>query len=168
MINPPANTIPLYKIAKGEYVTFSWYYDTNVIATPTALTAHAIGDNKYTYPVGPTDGVIRGNATQLTWDPWSWNQHNPTQKLAEATYTLTMWDERGETAPRKPGRMAPFGNLKFVMYTPQPYTPLESGWSCPGCNSASSWRQATHPAVVSATATLLIVLLSGFTILRGR
>jgi hypothetical protein len=100
---------------------------TSVIATPTHLTVSAICDNGNTYPVGPTDGIIPGTATQVVWDLYAYQQANPNKPLAQATYTLTMWDDRGPTAPVRPGYLQQNSALRFALYTPEAYTPINSG-----------------------------------------
>lgn len=115
-----------FKIASGQLITFGWNM-TSVLVTPTHLTVSAVCDNGNTYPVGPTDGVIPGTATTVVWDPFSYDQANPTKPLAQASYTLHIWDERGPDAVRAAGFMQPNSALKFALYTPQPYTPISSG-----------------------------------------
>lgn len=96
--------------------------------TPTHLTVSAVcKDNGVTYPVGPTDGVIDGTATQVIWDVYSYQQSHPEQPLAVATYTLSIWDDRGPTASVEAGFFSPNGNLQFALYTPQTYTSLGDG-----------------------------------------
>jgi hypothetical protein len=86
-----------------------------------------VADNGNTYPVGPTDGVIPGDATQVVWDIYSYQQNNPNMPLAQGTYTLNIWDDRGSAATMRGGYLSPFDGMEFAMYTPQPYTPLADG-----------------------------------------
>lgn len=123
---PATSSNAFYKIASDSPVTFGWNF-TSLIITPTHLTISAICENGNTYPVGPTDGVIDGTATEVVWDVFSYQQANPGTPLAVATYTLTIWDDRGPTATRAGGLFNPNSNLEFALYTPQPYTPLASG-----------------------------------------
>ncbi|KNZ73291.1 hypothetical protein J132_08063 [Termitomyces sp. J132] len=51
------------------------------------------------------------------------------------------------------------------MYTPEAYTSLADGWSCTSCSAAWAMYSA-NPLLVSMTATILIMFLSGFSILR--
>ena len=99
---------------------------TSVLATPTHLTVSAICDNGNTYPVGPTNGVIPGNATQVTWDLYSYQQAHSNNPLAQATYTLSIWDDRGPNAPVRAGYLRQNSALQFALYTPEAYTPLAS------------------------------------------
>ena len=123
---PKTTSSAFYKIASDSPITFGWNF-TSLIISPTSLTISAIGDNGRTYPVGPTDGVIAGDATQVVWDVYSYQQANPGNPLAVATYTLTMWDERGPTATRAGGMFNPTAALQFALCTPQSYTPIASG-----------------------------------------
>jgi hypothetical protein len=161
---PPQTATSFYKIASGQLVTFAWNF-TGVLATPTHLTVSAVCDNGNTYPVGPTDGIIDGTATSVVWDPYGYDQLNPNTPLAQASYTLHIWDDRGPNPTMRPGYLQPNSAVKFALYTPQPYTPLNSGWTCAGCSGSVSSYTA-HPAFAGIIATLFIVFLSGFSLLR--
>ncbi|KAI5117822.1 hypothetical protein M0805_003300, partial [Coniferiporia weirii] len=161
---PQTADASFYKIASDSPITFGWNF-TALIVTPTHLTVSAVCENGNTYPVGPTDGIIPGTATQVIWDVYSYQQANPSQPLAVATYTLSIWDDRGPAATIAGGYLSPNSNLRFALYTPQPYTPLASGWTCPGCSAAEASLSA-HPALVAFFATFVIMLLSGWGLLR--
>ncbi|KAH8115902.1 hypothetical protein DFH11DRAFT_1245306 [Phellopilus nigrolimitatus] len=161
---PQTADASFYKIASGAPITFGWNF-TSLIVTPTHLTVSAFCENGVTYPVGPTNGVIDGKATQVVWDLFSYQQANPGTPLAQATYTLSIWDDRGPGAARAAGYLSPNSGLKFALYTPQPYTPIASGWTCQGCSSAE-FTMAAHPALVAFFATFAIMLLSGWSLLR--
>lgn len=123
---PQQTATSFFKIASGELITFGWNF-TAVLATPTHLTVSAVCDNGNTYPVGPTDGIIPGTATEVVWDVWSYQQAHSATPLAQASYTLNIWDDRGPGASVKPGFLQENSALQFAMYTPQAYTPLASG-----------------------------------------
>ncbi|KAF8800834.1 hypothetical protein BYT27DRAFT_7235948 [Phlegmacium glaucopus] len=161
---PPQTATSFYKIAPSQPITFGWNM-TSVIATPTHLTVSAVCDNGNTYPVGPTDGIIPGTASQVVWDLYAYQQANPNKPLAQATYTLNIWDDRGPGAPRRPGYLQPNSALQFALYTPEAYTPLASGWSCSACNSAMSY--AAHPAFISLLVTFFLIFFSGFHLIRS-
>ncbi|KLO11396.1 hypothetical protein SCHPADRAFT_831179 [Schizopora paradoxa] len=161
---PQTGGASFFKIAASQPITFGWNF-TSVIAQPTHLTVSAVCDNGNTYAVGPSDGIIPGTATQVVWDVFSYQQANPATPLAQATYTLNIWDDRGPGSARLPGFLAPFSGFKFALYTPQPYTPLADGWTCQGCNAAASSLQA-HPLFVAFITTFVCMLLSGWGILR--
>lgn len=126
LTQPPQLSTSFFKIASGQLVTFGWNF-TSVLATPTSLTVSAVCENGNTYPVGPTDGIIPGTATTVVWDPYSYDQNNPSLPLVQASYTLHIWDDRGPNVGASPGYMSPNTALKFALYTPQAYTPISSG-----------------------------------------
>ena len=123
---PPQTATSFYKIAPSQLITFAWNFS-SILATPTHLTVSAVCDNGNTYPVGPTNGIIPGTATSVVWDVYSYQQNNPNTPLAQASYTLNIWDDRGPNAPRAPGYLQENSGLKFALYTPQAYTALSSG-----------------------------------------
>jgi len=125
---PPQTTIAFFKIAPSQSITFAWNFS-YVLSTPASLTVSAICENGNTYPVGPTNGIIPGAATSVVWDPYAWQTNNPNSPLAQATYTLEIFDERGPDPSRAPGLLQPNNALRFALYTPQPYTPIDSGQS---------------------------------------
>ena len=129
VVQPPASLTSYYKIAPSNFVTFAWNFS-YVLATPTHLTVSAVCDNGNTYPVGPTNGVIDGTATSVGWDLWSYQQNNPMKPLAQETYTLNIWDDRGAGSARRAGFLQPYSGLKFAMYTPEAYTSLADGELC--------------------------------------
>jgi hypothetical protein len=123
---PPQSTIAFFKIAPSQPIIFAWNFS-YILSTPASLTVSAICENGNTYPVGPTDGKIPGTATSVVWDAYSWQQNNPNSPLAQATYTLEIFDNRGPGAQRAPGLLSPNNALQFALYTPQSYTPIASG-----------------------------------------
>ncbi|PCH45084.1 hypothetical protein WOLCODRAFT_27226 [Wolfiporia cocos MD-104 SS10] len=162
---PPQTATSYYKIAPSNTITFAWNF-TSLYVTPSSLTLSAVCDNGNTYPVGPTDGIIPGSATSVTWDLWSYQQAHSSTPLAVATYTLEIWGDQGKNAAESPGYLSTNSDLQFALYSPQPYTPLSS-WTCPGCNVSGAWSTyIAHPAFVSLVATFLIMILSGFAVIR--
>lgn len=133
---PPQSTIAFFKIAPSQPITFAWNFS-YILSTPASLTVSAICENGNTYPVGPSNGKIPGTSTSIVWDAYSWQQNNPNSPLAQATYTLEIFDNRGPGAQRAPGLLTPNNALQFALYTPQAYTPIASGqWSpFPPCNA---------------------------------
>jgi len=157
---PPQTATSFYKIAPSVTITFGWNF-TNVLASPTSLTVSAVADNGNTYPVGPTDGIIPGNALSVEWDIGSYQGANPTKPLAPANYILTIWDDRGPTARLSPGRLAQNNALHFALYTGEPYTALSSGWECAVCQNGAMGVMV-HPTFLGIVVTFLVMLLSGF------
>ena len=125
---PPQTATSFYKIAQSNPVTFGWNF-TGLYSQPAHLTLHAVGENSNTYPVGPSDGIIDGTATSVVWDLYEYNQQNPNTPLAQGSYNLRIWDDRGADAVRAPGLFDPNSALKFALYSPAAYTPLASGES---------------------------------------
>lgn len=162
---PQTAAASYYKIAPSNPITFGWNF-TSVLVYPTSLTVSAFcASNGNTYPVGPTNGIIGGQATQVVWDAYAYEQGAGAVPLAAAEYTLMIHDERGSGAAIEGGHLTPYTGTKFSLYRPLDYTPLES-WTCPGCSSALESAPATRPQTIALLATALIVLLSGFNLLR--
>lgn len=130
MTMPPLQSTSFYKISPSDYITFGWNF-TNLSVQPTSLTVAAVGANGNTYPVGPTNGVIPGNAQSVVWYPYGYQTANPNLPLAQASYTLHIWGGGGPSAGPTPGYLAPYSGLVFAMYTPQAYTPLTGGKPTP-------------------------------------
>jgi len=161
---PPIQSTSFYKIAPSQSITFGWNF-TGLYVTPTAITVAAVGANGNTYPVGPTDGVIPGNAQSVVWYPYGYQTSNPSLPLAQASYTLHIWGDGGPSAAPTPGFLAPYSGTVFALYTPQAYTPLTSGWQCAGCSGALP-QLKIDSALPGVVAMIVIMLLSGFTTLR--
>jgi hypothetical protein len=86
---------------------------------PESLTLVASASGGNTYPIT----TLPGTATAVVWSPYDVEQSG-TVPLAIATYTLSMWDERGPKATPTGGRMSVHTGLSFALYRPQSYTPL--------------------------------------------
>ena len=126
---PQTAAASYYKIAPSNPITFGWNF-TYLIQTPTHLTVSAFcASNGNTYPVGPTDGVINGAATQVVWDAYQYEQQQGAVPLAQAEYTLYVHDERGPNSGIQAGLLSPNSGMKFSLYRPREYVPLESAYS---------------------------------------
>lgn len=156
---PPQLSTSYYKIAPSQFITFGWSFS-HVLITPSHLTVSAVCENGNTYPVGPTDGIIPGNATSVVWDTYSYQTSHPNSPLAQAKYNLKIWGDHGPNSLHLSGLLAPNDALHFALYTPQPYIPVGSGWVCAGCSGAMS-PYVSHPALAGILVTLLVTLLSG-------
>ncbi|EPS93976.1 hypothetical protein FOMPIDRAFT_1055496 [Fomitopsis schrenkii] len=162
---PPQTATSYYKIAPSQNVTFGWNF-TSLYITPASLTVSAVCENGNTYPVGPTDGVLPGTATEVVWDLWAYNQANPAHPLAVNSYTLEIWGDQGKDAVASAGQLMPNDNLRFALYSPASYTPLSS-WTCAGCNvNGAIGDYVAHPAFVSLVVTFVVMLLSGYSLIR--
>jgi hypothetical protein len=123
---PQTAAASFYKIAPSQTITFGWEF-TSLLVQPTSLTVSAFcPDNGNTYPVGPTNGVIPGTATEVLWNPDAYNSQPGVIQLAEASYVLQIEDERGLNAFGTPGMFDSNTALRFALYYPQSYTPLAS------------------------------------------
>jgi len=71
----------------------------------------------------------------------------------------------GPDAVRLPSQLQPNTALQFALYTPQSYTPISSGWSCTTCNGALGGL-SFHPAFLGVMVTFVVMLLSGWGVLR--
>jgi len=162
---PAMTAVSYFKLAPSYTVTFGWNM-TDVLVTPTSLTFSAFcSSNKNTYPVGSIS--VPGTATSLTWVPWAYQAGQGGQQtpLVQGTYTLMVQDERGTTAIGSAGRFNYNNQLTFAFYTPQPYTPLAQ-WTCAACaSSAHSLRP--HPAFFGVVATLAVMIISGWSLIRS-
>lgn len=150
---PPQTATSYYKIAPSNTITFGWNF-TYLLSTPTHLTVSAVCDNGNTYPVGPTDGIIAGDATTVEWDLASYSSANPNTPLAQATYTLHIWDDRGPGAKMEPGKLSENDALKFALYFPQAYTPISSESFARHCDCVNQFDvclQTGHAAGVMST-----------------
>ncbi|KAJ4466856.1 hypothetical protein C8J55DRAFT_439211 [Lentinula edodes] len=160
MTQPPQASTSFFKIASGEVVTFAWSFS-GVLATPTSLTVNAVGANSFTYSLTS----LPGTASSYIWTPYDYQQSHLATPLAQTTYSLQIFDDRGLGATTRPGYLSPNTALTFALYTPQPYTPLAS-WDCTVCSGSNSSFTA-HPAYVALIATFLVMFLSGFGLLRN-
>jgi len=164
---PPNTAAPsFYKIAPDNIITIGWNF-TSLYATPTHLTLSAYCQaNGNTYPIGPTDGIIAGNAKSVTWNPYDYNQLPGVTPLAEASYTLHIVDERGSNAGAAPGLFSPNSQMTFALYKPQSYVPLSDGWACTACSSGALGL-ASHPVSIGLAVTTLVMVISGWQLLRN-
>ncbi|KZP23458.1 hypothetical protein FIBSPDRAFT_858416 [Athelia psychrophila] len=80
-------------------------------------------------------------------------------------YSLKIWGDQGPNVQQQPGYMSENSALQFALYTPQPYTPIASGWSCSTCNG-SVGAIAFHPAFLGMMITFAVMFLSGWGIIR--
>lgn len=120
MITPGPYYATYYKI--GQYVTFVWNY-TSLSVTPSAVDVVAscsLNDATYTIAsnmtVEPTGSV--------TWDTGEY-QATATVPLLTATYTLIIYDpSKPINHVAKAGHLSSAAQLRFGMYIPQKYTPL--------------------------------------------
>jgi len=133
----PAATAPtqLYKI--GSTITWKWNY-TNLLGTPTAVDVLATctaATRLYTL----TSNMTFATQGSFTWDTNAYTESVKASPLVIDQYTLIIHDSDSSiSATADPGYLGTFNQFQFGMYTPQPYTPLASGWQCASCSAAPS------------------------------
>jgi len=123
-----------YKI--GDYVTFGWNY-TSLLVSPTAVNVQVYCSASAQYydvasNVSIDDGTVVWNTSQYI--------ENRQIPFIQALYTLVIFDESNPgqaTAAASAGYLEPYDRYSFAMYSPQPYTPLSSGFQCAVCSGAS-------------------------------
>ena len=102
---------------------------TNTSVQPQSLTVIAsCSANGNTYAVGPTaspSNTLPGNATQVVWNPWEWEQVPGQTPFAEASYVLKIWDERGPGQGVKGGYLSPYAGTNFAIYRPAKYQSID-------------------------------------------
>lgn len=136
MITPSAlASSQLYKI--GDYITWGWNY-TNVQATPTAVDVLvSCSDASATWTL--TQNMTFATPGSFTWDTQAYQTQNVENPLLVAKYTLIIYDSDSSlAATSEAGYLAAFTGFTFTLYTPQPYTPLSSGWVCATCSGGVS------------------------------
>ncbi|KAF8759976.1 hypothetical protein RHS01_01365 [Rhizoctonia solani] len=127
-------------------------------------------------PTPLDDGISRNCRGRDPWDGYTgadevcvWMLINSSLSKAPTlqpeTYTLRIFDERGWTVAAAPGLLNANQNLKFAMYTPAAYTPLESGWRCVTCSAATP--NISSPSFMALGMTMIVMLISGIGLLRG-
>ncbi|PWN40649.1 hypothetical protein IE81DRAFT_282884, partial [Ceraceosorus guamensis] len=157
-----------YKIASGISVTFGWNF-TSIVAghSPSSLTIQAVNTaQKNTIPIA----TIAGAATQVVWSPWDYQQSAGARnlpQLAQATYRLQIFDEKGpDAATNQAGVFNANQAVQFALYIPAAYTPLSAGWTCAGCKNAGELLKSYTPLLLGSAAATAICLASGAGLLR--
>ncbi|TIA72721.1 hypothetical protein E3P77_00219 [Wallemia ichthyophaga] len=156
---PPQTKTSYYKVAPDNAITFGWNL-TSLYSTPDSLTfdaVHTDSDNTYTM------GSVGGGESTFEWDPYKYHTENNSPPLVYETYQLRVYDKNGPSAAPAPGTFMPNTNIRFALYKPQSYTPLDE-WVCPNCSSAV---RSLPLASVAWVVTLSLVLFSGYSVLRG-
>ncbi len=155
----PAATAPtqLYKI--GDTITWKWNY-TNLLGKPTAIDVLAsVKSVSRTYTL--TQNMTFATQGSFTWDTNAYQSQDAIKSipLPVEQYTLIIFDaESSVSATVDPGYLGTFEGFSFGMYTPQPYTPLASGWQCASCSAAVS--DMDRRAIGFALTMCLVTVLS--------
>lgn len=71
-------------------------------------------------------GSVAGGDTTFKWDPYKYfTDSNDPPLVYHSNYQLRVYDENGPSAAAKPGGFMPNSNLRFALYKPGKYTPLD-------------------------------------------
>ncbi|KAF9875640.1 hypothetical protein CkaCkLH20_07021 [Colletotrichum karsti] len=157
MIEPArtAAAINLYKI--GDYVTWKWNY-TNVQSNPTAVDV-LISCSSRTQAWTLTQNMSFVEPATYTWDT-SVQATDPSAPLGNDEYTLIIYDAESQvTATAAAGFLGSSNALKFGMYKPQEYQPLNE-WNCATCESAAT---ALNAKPVDLAVAMSMLTIAGFT-----
>ncbi|TIB81900.1 hypothetical protein E3Q22_00630 [Wallemia mellicola] len=147
------------KVAEGNEITFGWSL-TSIYNTPESLTFDAVNtDSGNTY----TMGSVAGGDTTFKWDPYKHFTDGNDPPLVYSTYQVRVYDDNGPSAAAKPGGFMPNSNLRFALYKPEKYTPLDE-WVCPNCSSAV---RNIPIASLAWLVTITLMLLSGYSLARS-
>ena len=160
MITPSAAAgSQLYKI--GDYITWAWNY-TNVQGTPTAVDV-LVSCKSQTSTITLTQNMTFTTPGAYTWDTHAYQTNHVEDPLMIETYTLIIHDsDSAVTAPAEAGYLAAFSGLSFVLYTPQAYTPLASGWVCATCSGGVSDIDKRAFGAVMAMSAVTVVTFTWF------
>ena len=134
MITPNAMSPASYYKIK-DYVTFAWNY-TSLSSTPSYIDILAsCSANQATYTIA-MNATVQETQT-VVWDTGAY-QANATIPLLTETYTLIIHDAAKDvSATAGAGYLGTQNQVRFGMYSPQPYTPLNE-YVCATCNGAMS------------------------------
>lgn len=147
-----------YKV--GDTVTFEWNY-TSLSNTPSAVDVFATCSlNQATYTI--TSNMTVEATGRVLWDTGDQNEY--TAGFPVATYTLYIHDAaRDPTQVASAGDLAAYNQLRFGVYTGQPYTPLNE-FKCSTCSAALSMYERQALGVLGVTVALTVV---SFTVFAG-
>lgn len=145
-----------YKV--GDFITFEWNY-TSLVNTPAAIDVYASCTlNQATYTIASNMSVQETG--RVIWDTGD-NSVN-TDPFPVATYQLYIHDAaRDPTQVASAGDLGSFNNLRFGMYTGQPYTPLNE-FKCSTCSAALSLHERQAMGVLAVTAIVTMLSFSWF------
>jgi hypothetical protein len=112
---------PLYAI--GNKVEFVWKYADGLAIIPKSLTIAIINPLKEQFIIGEN---ITGDSKKFVWDTELFERDPLQPRLLTGKYIVRIWDERGPDAPAATGRLIPFRQLAFSMYSKQAYQDMDS------------------------------------------
>jgi hypothetical protein len=112
---------PLYAI--GNKIEFIWKYAEGLAMVPKSLTIAVISPLKEQFIIGDS---IPGDSKKYVWDTELFESDPQQPRLMTGKYIVRIWDERGPDAPAAVGRMIPYRQLAFSMYSKQTYQDMDS------------------------------------------
>ncbi|KAI8577675.1 hypothetical protein K450DRAFT_273656 [Umbelopsis ramanniana AG] len=112
---------PLYGI--GNKVEFVWKYADGLAIIPKSLTFAIISPLKEQFIIGEN---IPGDSKNFVWDTELFESDPLQPRLLTGKYIVRIWDERGPDAPAAVGRLVPYRQLAFSMYSKQAYQDMDS------------------------------------------
>lgn len=112
---------PLYGI--GNKIEFVWKYADGLAIMPKKLTFAVISPLKEQFVIGEN---IPGDSKKYVWDTELFESDPLQPRLLTGKYIVRIWDERGPDAPAAIGRMVPYRQLAFSMYSKQAYQDMDS------------------------------------------
>jgi hypothetical protein len=153
---PTAGASQYYKV--GNTITFEWNY-TSLSNTPSAIDVFATCSlNQATYTIASNMSVEETG--KVEWDTGDQEQY--TDGFPVATYTLYIHDaSRDPTQVAAAGDLAAYNQLRFGIYTGQPYTPLND-FKCSTCNAALSLHEQQALGVLGVTIAVTVLSFTVF------
>ncbi|KAH8555184.1 hypothetical protein BGW37DRAFT_128294 [Umbelopsis sp. PMI_123] len=148
---------PLYAI--GNKIEFIWKYAEGLAMVPKSLTIAVISPLKEQFIIGDS---IPGDSKKYVWDTELFESDPQQPRLMTGKYIVRIWDERGPDAPAAVGRMIPYRQLAFSMYSKQTYQDMDNSYSpshCPKCHFKSEGSQLSNHYLVLVLFGLSIQLL---------
>ncbi|KAK9454113.1 hypothetical protein V1511DRAFT_408796 [Dipodascopsis uninucleata] len=133
MITPAITDSETY-IKIGDYATFSWNY-TSLYVSPSAINVEAYcSANDYYYPIALNLSIEN---TEYVWNT-SGYEATASVPLLTAEYTIYIYDsDSNPSAQASVGYLGVYDSLRFGVYSPQVYTPLDQ-YHCATCSGAFS------------------------------
>jgi len=112
---------PLYGL--GNKIEFVWKYADGLAIMPKSLTIAVISPLKEQFIIGEN---VPGDSRKYVWDTKLFDSDPLQPRLLTGKYIVRIWDERGPDAPAAIGRMVPYRQLAFSLYSKQAYQDMDS------------------------------------------
>jgi len=142
----------------GTKITWSYNY-TSLIVSPTAINVEAYCERiQEYYTIAQNYSVAERTVV------WDTNEYQSTanQAIAQATYTLFMYDSsKSRTDSPEPGKLYVYNSFQFGMYTPRGRIDWNE-YKCDVCSDASSLLQSHSVRVLLGTSFLFAISFAWF------